>query len=36
MALTAYAGDRFRIRGPILVFNSTMYIVGLCMYVWKT
>lgn len=32
--VTGYLGDKFHIRGPLLIFNSTLCIVGLSLIGW--
>lgn len=31
MALVSWFCDHFRIRGPVMIFNSILYIIGLCL-----
>lgn len=34
MFLAAWIGDKYRFRGPIVIFNSTICVVGMCMMAW--
>lgn len=34
MYFTAWLGDRYRIRGPIIICNSVLSIIGLCLLGW--
>jgi hypothetical protein len=34
MLATAFIGDKFKIRGPLLIFNATLAIIGLALMGW--
>lgn len=36
MFATGYAGDRFRIRGPIIIFNNVLALIGLPIMGWAS
>lgn len=36
MLVSGWLGDKYRIRGPIIVFNAVLSIVGLAIMIWPS